>query len=54
MAPIPVNIAEYVGRTPIVRITRMLGPDAADGVELFAKPESFNPAAASRTASASR
>jgi cysteine synthase len=43
MAPIPVNIAEYVGRTPIVQITRMLGPDAADGVEVYAKVESFNP-----------
>jgi cysteine synthase A len=43
MASIPVNIAEYVGKTPIVRITRMLGPDAAEGVELYAKVESFNP-----------
>jgi cysteine synthase A len=43
MAPIPVNIAEYVGGTPIVQITRMLGPDAAEGVELYAKVESFNP-----------
>ena len=43
MAPIPVNIAEYVGGTPIVQITRLLGPDAAEGVELYAKIESFNP-----------
>ncbi len=43
VAEIPANIAEYVGRTPIVRISRMLGPDAADGVELYAKVESFNP-----------
>ena len=43
MAPIPVNIAEYVGRTPIVQITRMLGRDAAEGVEVYAKVESFNP-----------
>jgi cysteine synthase A len=43
MASIPVNIAEYVGKTPIVRITRMLGPDAAEGVEVYAKVESFNP-----------
>jgi cysteine synthase A len=43
MAPIPVNIAEYVGRTPIVQITRMLGREAAEGVEVYAKVESFNP-----------
>ncbi len=43
MAPIPVNIAEYVGKTPMVRLTRMLGRDAAEGVELYAKVESFNP-----------
>lgn len=43
MASIPVNIAEYVGKTPIVRLTRMLGPDAAEGVELYAKVEAFNP-----------
>ena len=43
MGRIPVNIADYVGRTPIVQLTRMLPPDAADGVELFAKVESFNP-----------
>src|SRR3954454_20198699 len=43
MAPIPVNIAEYVGATPIVQITRLLGADAAEGVELYAKIESFNP-----------
>ncbi len=43
MAPIPVNIAEYVGGTPIVQITRLVGPDAAEGVELYAKIESFNP-----------
>ena len=43
MAEIPVNIEEYVGRTPIVQLTRMLPADAADGVELYAKVESFNP-----------
>jgi cysteine synthase A len=43
MASIPVNIAEYVGGTPIVQITRMLGPHAAEGVEVYAKVESFNP-----------
>ena len=26
---IPVNIADYVGGTPIVQLTRMVGPDAA-------------------------
>src|SRR3954447_22062142 len=43
MGRIPVNIAEYVGRTPIVQLTRMLPADAAAGVELYAKVESFNP-----------
>src|SRR5436853_7789507 len=37
---IPTNIAEHVGRTPMVQLTRMVG-DAA--VELFAKLEAFNP-----------
>jgi cysteine synthase A len=40
MARIPVNIAEFVGATPMVRLTRMLPPDAA---ELYVKVESFNP-----------
>jgi cysteine synthase A len=39
MASIPVSIAAYVGRTPIVELTRM----APDGVRLFGKIESFNP-----------
>jgi cysteine synthase A len=43
MGRIPVNIADYVGATPIVELTRMLPPDAADGVEIYAKVESFNP-----------
>ena len=43
MGRIPVNIADYVGTTPMVQLTRMLPPDAAEGVELFAKVESFNP-----------
>src|SRR5213595_218846 len=43
MGRIPINIAEYVGRTPIVQLTRLLGDDVAEGVELFAKVESFNP-----------
>jgi cysteine synthase A len=45
MGSIPINIAELVGKTPIVRLTRMLegasGRDA--GVELYAKLEAFNP-----------
>jgi cysteine synthase A len=36
---IPSNIAEHVGRTPIVEITRM----GAEGVAVFAKLEAFNP-----------
>src|SRR3982751_3164574 len=43
MAGIPVNIAEYVGATPMVQLTRMLPADAAEGAELYAKVESFNP-----------
>jgi cysteine synthase len=37
---IPTNIAEYVGRTPMVQLTR-IAPDL--DVELFAKLEAFNP-----------
>src|SRR4051794_32878863 len=40
MAPIPVNIADWVGRTPMVQLTRLL-PDVP--AELFAKLEMFNP-----------
>jgi cysteine synthase A len=40
MAPIPTNIAELVGGTPIVALTR-LAPDL--DVELFAKLEALNP-----------
>jgi cysteine synthase len=45
MARIPINIAELVGETPLVELARMLqGTPAADnGVQLFAKLESFNP-----------
>jgi cysteine synthase len=43
MAEIPINIADHVGGTPMVRLTRVLGDDAADGVEVYAKLESFNP-----------
>jgi len=42
MAQIPTNIAEHVGGTPMVQLTRVL-PDG--GVELFAKLEAFNPGA---------
>src|SRR5215212_6914295 len=40
MAPIPINIADWVGRTPMVQLTRLL-PDSP--AELFAKLEMFNP-----------
>src|SRR5919202_6541955 len=39
MPGIPINIADHVGRTPMVRLTRI----APDGVELFAKLEMLNP-----------
>jgi cysteine synthase A len=39
MSEIPVSIAAYVGRTPIVELRRM----APDGVQVFGKLESFNP-----------
>ncbi len=41
MASIPINIAEHVGRTPMVQLTRMPGSDA--GADVFAKLEMFNP-----------
>jgi cysteine synthase A len=40
MARVPTNIAEHVGGTPMVQLTRV-APDAP--VELFAKLESLNP-----------
>jgi cysteine synthase A len=40
MAQIPTNIADHVGRTPMVELTRMVGDLK---VRLFAKLESFNP-----------
>jgi cysteine synthase A len=45
MASIPINIAELVGRTPMVRLERMLAgtPAEQSGVELYAKLEAFNP-----------
>jgi cysteine synthase A len=45
MASIPINIAELVGNTPIVQLTRMLEgtPCEEGGIELYAKLEAFNP-----------
>jgi cysteine synthase len=40
MGPIPANISEHVGRTPMVQVTRML---VGSQVELFAKIEALNP-----------
>ena len=40
MALIPTNIAEHVGRTPMVRLTRI---EAEPQIELFAKLEALNP-----------
>jgi cysteine synthase len=39
MARIPINIAEFVGGTPMLQLTRMV----PEGVELYAKLEAFNP-----------
>ena len=39
MARIPINIADHVGRTPMIELTRL----APEGVRLFGKLESFNP-----------
>jgi cysteine synthase A len=39
MARIPVNIADHVGRTPMVQLARL----APEGAELFAKLEMLNP-----------
>jgi cysteine synthase A len=41
MPQIPINIAEHVGRTPMVQLTRLL-PAGCD-VQLFAKLEAYNP-----------
>jgi cysteine synthase len=41
MPQIPINIAEHVGCTPMVQLTRLL-PEGCD-CELFAKLEAFNP-----------
>ncbi|HEY5429151.1 MAG TPA: cysteine synthase A [Solirubrobacteraceae bacterium] len=40
MRSIPTNIADLVGRTPILKLARLVGTDE---VELFAKLEAFNP-----------
>jgi len=40
MGPIPINIAEHVGRTPMVRFSRLL-PDGSG--ELYGKLEALNP-----------
>src|SRR3954465_15641659 len=40
MAPIPINIAEHVGRTPMVQLTRVAPDSEAD---LFGKLEMLNP-----------
>jgi cysteine synthase A len=39
MPRIPINIADHVGRTPMVQLTRIAPP----GAEVFAKLEMFNP-----------
>jgi cysteine synthase A len=41
MPRIPINIADHVGRTPMVQLTRIV-PDGTPG-ELYGKLESFNP-----------
>jgi cysteine synthase len=41
MGSIPSNIAAYVGKTPIVQLTRL--SESPTGAQLFAKVESFNP-----------
>jgi cysteine synthase A len=40
MPVIPINIADHVGRTPMVRLTRL---GAGAGADVFAKLEMFNP-----------
>jgi cysteine synthase len=42
MPRIPINIAEHVGNTPMIQLTRVLD-EAAEGVEVFAKLEAYNP-----------
>jgi cysteine synthase A len=40
VSPVPSTVADLVGRTPIVRLTKIVGPRE---VELYAKLEAFNP-----------
>ena len=39
MSRIPINIADHIGNTPMVQLTRI----SPEGVELFAKLEMLNP-----------
>jgi cysteine synthase A len=39
MTRIPINVADYVGRTPMVQLTRL----APEGAQVFGKLEMFNP-----------
>src|SRR3954454_14145154 len=39
MAPIPTNISDHIGNTPMVRLSRL----EPEGVELYAKLEAYNP-----------
>ena len=41
MPRIPINIADHVGRTPMVRLTRL--PPEETVAELYAKLEMYNP-----------
>jgi cysteine synthase A len=41
MAPIPVNIADHVGRTPMVQLQRLVPEESP--AQIFAKLEMFNP-----------
>src|SRR5918999_627771 len=41
MGSIPINIADHVGRTPMIRLTRLL-PEGIEA-ELYGKLEAFNP-----------
>jgi cysteine synthase len=43
MGRIPVNIAEHVGRTPMVQLTRLLPDGLSDPPQLFGKLEALNP-----------
>ena len=47
MPSIPTNISAYVGGTPVVELARLIPEEG--NARLFAKVESFNPEAVSRT-----